>query len=80
VGVTRAQRSLTLCHTLTRSRFGRGEEALPSRFLFELKGETPPQSWSQAVRALSSGQAVPAARRRGKASRAGSVRRKPVEG
>jgi ATP-dependent DNA helicase Rep len=51
VGITRAQRSLTLCRAKRRLRFGRAEECLPSRFLFELKGETPPPEWSRAVRA-----------------------------
>jgi superfamily I DNA/RNA helicase len=51
VGITRAQRNLTLCHAKARSRFGRGEDSLPSRFLFELKGEPPPRDWSKSVRA-----------------------------
>ena len=51
VGITRAQRNLTLCLTKARSRFGRGAESLPSRFLFEVKGETPPAEWQKSVRA-----------------------------
>ncbi len=51
VGITRAQRNLTLCYTKARARFGRGEESLPSRFLFELKGEEPPKDWAKSVRA-----------------------------
>ena len=58
VGITRAQTHLTLCHTLARSRFGRGEESLPSRFLFELKGEEPPRDWSKGVRALQRGKSA----------------------
>ena len=68
VGITRAQRNLTLCHAKARARFGRGEESLPSRFLFELKGEAPPADWSKALRAASrakGGKSVTAAKRRG---------------
>lgn len=50
VGITRARRNLTLTHAKARARFGRGEESLPSRFLFELKGEEPPREWSKTVR------------------------------
>ena len=51
VGITRAQRNLTLCLTKARSRFGKGAESLPSRFVFEVKGETPPAEWQKSVRA-----------------------------
>jgi len=78
VGITRAQKSLTLCHTLGRARFGRGEESLPSRFLFELKGEPPPKDWSRAVRAVGKGKSVrPAARTKGaKGARKARTRRR----
>ena len=39
VGVTRAQERLTLSMTLTRMKWGRPRETLPSRFLFELIGK-----------------------------------------
>jgi superfamily I DNA/RNA helicase len=42
VGMTRARRSLTLCHTKTRAKYGRRAESVPSRFLFEARGEIPP--------------------------------------
>lgn len=67
VGVTRAQRSLTISYAKARARFGRREEALPSRFLFELKGEAPPRDWVRAVRALAGGKSVrPAAKKSAK--------------
>jgi len=71
VGITRAQRSLTLTHCKGRARFGRGEDSLPSRFLFELKGEEPPKDWSKSVRAMGRAKSVPA-----KASKAKRPRRK----
>lgn len=42
VGITRAQRHLTITRVKTRAKYGRREPCLPSRFLFEIKGETPP--------------------------------------
>jgi DNA helicase-2/ATP-dependent DNA helicase PcrA len=72
VGITRAQHSLTLCHALARARFGRGEESLPSRFLFELKGEEPPKDWSKAVRAQKRSKGAGA---RGRAAPAGGARK-----
>jgi DNA helicase-2/ATP-dependent DNA helicase PcrA len=38
VGVTRAEEQLTLSMALTRMRWGRPYESLPSRFLFEMTG------------------------------------------
>jgi ATP-dependent DNA helicase UvrD/PcrA len=64
VGITRAQRHLTLCHTKSRARFGQGSDSLPSRFLFELKGEEPPKDWARAVRALKAGKPVPATKKK----------------
>lgn len=42
VGITRAKRTLTITRVKTRAKYGRREPCLPSRFLFEIKGETPP--------------------------------------
>jgi len=40
VGITRAKRQLTITRVKTRAKYGRREPCLPSRFLFEIKGET----------------------------------------
>jgi ATP-dependent DNA helicase UvrD/PcrA len=45
VGITRAQRHLTLTLAKTRSKYGRRTECIPSRFLYELKDEPPPPGW-----------------------------------
>ncbi|MHC4955166.1 MAG: ATP-dependent helicase [Planctomycetota bacterium] len=45
VGVTRAQYHLTITHAKSRARHGTRAESMPSRFLFEIRGETPPKGW-----------------------------------
>jgi DNA helicase-2/ATP-dependent DNA helicase PcrA len=45
VGVTRARRNLTLTCTVVRNKYGRQVESMPSRFLYEMKGEPPPEGW-----------------------------------
>jgi DNA helicase-2/ATP-dependent DNA helicase PcrA len=42
VGITRARRRLTLTRALTRSKYGRREGCLPSRFIFEMRGQPVP--------------------------------------
>jgi superfamily I DNA/RNA helicase len=49
VGITRARRHLTITRVKTRAKYGRREPCLPSRFLFEIKGETPPFALPAAV-------------------------------
>ena len=39
VGVTRAQEKLTLSLSLTRMKWGKPRETVPSRFLFEITGK-----------------------------------------
>ncbi len=46
VGITRAMRHLTLSLAKARSRHGHRMESMPSRFLYEIKGEAPPKGWS----------------------------------
>jgi DNA helicase-2/ATP-dependent DNA helicase PcrA len=48
VGITRAQRQLTLTWAATRSRYGSRAPTLPSRFLYEATGQTPPPQWHPA--------------------------------
>ena len=59
VGITRAQRDLTLTYAKTRFRQGRAQETLLSRFVFELKGEPPPREWQRAVAAAGSKTVLP---------------------
>jgi len=48
VGITRAQRHLTLSLCASRSRGGHRSEAHPSRFVFELQQKAPPAGWVAA--------------------------------
>ncbi|MGQ0612557.1 MAG: ATP-dependent helicase [Planctomycetaceae bacterium] len=60
VGITRAQQVLRITHARRRARYGRGAESMPSRFLFEMRGEAPPPDWRPA-----GAPAAPRRRRRG---------------
>ena len=80
VGITRARRHLTLSHAGARARFGRRVESMPSRFLFEVRGEAPPDGWRAA------GQPAPAQARgggrgagKGRRKRAKKVARAPLK-
>lgn len=45
VGVTRARENLTLTWTKTRARHGHRVQSMPSRFLFEIREQKPPEGW-----------------------------------
>jgi len=48
VGITRAQLCLTITHAKSRARYGRRVDSHPSRFLYEIAGESPPKKWRPA--------------------------------
>lgn len=48
VAITRAQKLLTITWTKSRSKYGTRVETMPSRFLFEMRGEKPPKGWKAA--------------------------------
>jgi DNA helicase-2/ATP-dependent DNA helicase PcrA len=50
VGITRAREGLILSHTLERRKHGAIVRVHPSRFLFEMKGQEPPEDWIPAGR------------------------------
>jgi len=84
VGITRAQRRLVLTHAASRSRHGARAESSPSRFLFEMRGETPPEDWVPAGagparrRGAGGGASGSGARKAG--ARAASASRKAARG
>ena len=45
VEITRAQRHLTVLCVRSRARYGHRGECMPSRFLYEMRGEAPPKGW-----------------------------------
>ncbi|MEM7517326.1 MAG: ATP-dependent helicase, partial [Planctomycetota bacterium] len=45
VGITRARKRLTVTWSGERSKYGTKVASMPSRFLFEAKGEKPPAEW-----------------------------------
>jgi len=83
VGVTRARSVLTVTRAAERSRYGQRARTSPSRFLFELKGESPPPGWraietvaAEASPAAAGGKARRKRAKRGRTARAGAARRR----
>ena len=55
VGITRAQRQLTLSFCKSRARYGTRVVCMPSRFLYEMTGREVPAGWRAAEPAKASG-------------------------
>jgi len=50
VGITRAQRRLTLTLALSRQKWGKARPTLPSRFLYEITGQADNPNYAAAIR------------------------------
>ncbi len=83
VGVTRAERHLTLTLASERSKFGRRSSTHASRFLYEIKGELPPVGWIAAGAAgatTSPARGEPAAKTGKKTSKRRKKGKRPARG
>jgi DNA helicase-2/ATP-dependent DNA helicase PcrA len=71
VGVTRAQRQLTITRARSRATYGERRACVPSRFIAELRGETRPPAAPAPPAPASSRPARKGSRRSARAARAG---------
>ena len=65
VGITRAEKRLTLSWASQRSKYGTRSVSMPSRFLYEAKGQSPPSEWV-AVEQMSAEREAPVKKRKAK--------------
>ncbi|MGD8894618.1 MAG: UvrD-helicase domain-containing protein [Acidobacteriota bacterium] len=79
VGITRAMATLTLSWASERAKYGRRAATVPSRFLFEARGQAPPEGWVGAeAMAATPKDAAPTGRAKKTAGRVRPSGRKPA--
>jgi DNA helicase-2/ATP-dependent DNA helicase PcrA len=79
VGITRAMTTLTMSFAFERAKYGRLVRSVPSRFLYEARGENTPDGWLgiEASAVPEDERELPVARGKKKPARAKAARRRP---
>jgi len=80
VGITRAQRRLTLTLALSRRKWGKARPTLPSRFLFEITGQADHPQYTAAIRGEPPASAGPGKRKNAGAQAKGRKPKRRAEG
>jgi DNA helicase-2/ATP-dependent DNA helicase PcrA len=80
VGITRAMTTLSMSFAGERAKYGRRAMTVPSRFIFEARGEEPPEGW-RGIEATDpvpedDGELEPIPKGRGKGKKAGAAKKK----